>query len=74
MLVNKERRSEIVLWPLWPTSDPERSVEHFLNKFGERPPVRRRRSRFGRSLALAKVGRVETDLSNSSVLVCLSLS
>ena len=29
---------------------------------------------FGRSLALAKVGRVETLLSNLSVLVCLSLS
>ena len=29
---------------------------------------------FGRSLALAKVGRVETLLSNPSVLVCLSLS
>ena len=29
---------------------------------------------FGRSLALAKVGRVEILVSNLSVLVCLSLS
>jgi len=49
-------------------------TELVLKNFGERPPVRRRRPRFGRSLALAKVGRVEILVSNLSVLVCLSLS
>ena len=44
-------------------------MTHFLHY---RAGGMRRAIEFGRSLALAKVGHVETLLSNSSVLVCLS--